>query len=245
MQNHLIINKGKTVAISFHHAQNKHFACASIKIDNNEIKYKEQSKFLGVWLDETLKWFTHIQELSKRLSKMCFALLIVRRIARLDTTRVLYFAYFHSIMKYGIIFWGNAPHVQLIFKIQKRAIRTIMQVPKRTSCRQLFKDLGILPLPCMYLYETMVYIKTNLHTFSTNSEIHAYNTRIKENLSVTRCKTSLCTNNLNHMGTRMYNFLPHNLKEISALSTFKKALFRFLIDNSFYSLNEYFEKTTH
>ena len=143
-------------------------------------------------------------------------------------------------MKYGIIFWGNAPHVQLIFKIQKRAIRTIMQVPKRTSCRQLFKDLGILPLPCMYLYETMVYIKTNLHTFSTNSEIHAYNTRIKENLSVTRCKTSLCTNNLYHMGTRMYNFLPHNLKEISALSIFKKALFRFLIDNSFYSINEYF-----
>ncbi|PSN35776.1 hypothetical protein C0J52_20630, partial [Blattella germanica] len=127
-----ILNNKFKVAISFHHAQNKQFACLTMKIDNNEIKYKDQSKFLGMWLDDTLKWFTHIQELSKRL------------------------------------------------------------------------------------------------------KMHAYNTRNKENFSVTRCNTSLCTNNLNHMRTRMYNFLPHNLKEISALSIFKKALFRFSIDNCIY-----------
>ena len=180
-QNQLIINKQETVAMYFHHIQNKNYECPSIKLDNHEIQYKQHSKFLGVWLDDNLKWFTHIQDLSKRLSKLCFALFLVRRVSSLESTRAVYFAYFHSILKYGIIFWGNAPYFQLVFKVQKRAIRTMMQVSKATSCKQLFKDLSILPLPCIYLFETIVYMKANLNTFSTNSDIHSYDTRHKNN----------------------------------------------------------------
>ncbi|PSN43845.1 hypothetical protein C0J52_11887 [Blattella germanica] len=47
------------------------------------------------------------------------------------------------------------------------------------------------------------------------------------------------------MGTRMYNFLPHYVKEISALSRFKKALYKILIDNCFYSTDEYFGNTNN
>jgi hypothetical protein len=42
-----------------------------------------------------------------------------------ETLRMVYFAYIHSIMSYCIIFWGNQPYSDKIFKIQKRVIRIV------------------------------------------------------------------------------------------------------------------------
>jgi hypothetical protein len=50
-------------------------------------------------------------------------------------------------MSYGIIFWGNSPHSLGIFKIQKRALRILMGIGYRDSCRELFKEEKILTLP--------------------------------------------------------------------------------------------------
>jgi len=63
-----------------------------------------------------------------------------------ETLRVVYFAYVHSIMSYGIIFGGNQSHSENIFKIQKRVIRIITNSRVRDSCRELFKKLEIMPL---------------------------------------------------------------------------------------------------
>jgi hypothetical protein len=35
----------------------------------------------------------------------------------LETLKMIYFAYFHSIMSYGIIFWGNQSYSDRIFNI--------------------------------------------------------------------------------------------------------------------------------
>ena len=45
-----------------------------------------------------------------------------------------------------------------IFKIQKRKVRIIMNSSKNASCRQLFKELNILPIQYFYL---LLKIKTN------------------------------------------------------------------------------------
>ena len=36
-----------------------------------------------------------------------------------ETLRMVYFAYIHSIMSYGIILGGNQPYTDKIFKIEK------------------------------------------------------------------------------------------------------------------------------
>jgi len=63
-----------------------------------------------------------------------------------ETLRKVYFAYIHSIMSYGIIFWGSQPYSDKIFRIQKMVIRIITNSRTRDSCRELFKKLEILPL---------------------------------------------------------------------------------------------------
>jgi hypothetical protein len=68
-----------------------------------------------------------------------------------DVLRSTYFSYVHSIISFGIIFWGNSSHSKEIFKIQKRIIRMIMNSSKNASCQQLFKELNILPIPSQYI----------------------------------------------------------------------------------------------
>jgi len=44
----------------------------------------------------------------------------------LDVLRSTYFSYGHSIISYGIKFWGNSSYSEDIFKIQKGIIRIII-----------------------------------------------------------------------------------------------------------------------
>jgi len=42
--------------------------------------------------------------------------------------RMMYFAYFLSVIKYGIILWGNSTNICHIFTLQKRIIRIVSGV---------------------------------------------------------------------------------------------------------------------
>jgi hypothetical protein len=69
-----------------------------------------------------------------------------------------YFAYFHSIMSYGIIFWGNSSYANKIFKLQKTVMRLITGVGNRDSGRELFKNHKILALVLQYIYSVVIFI---------------------------------------------------------------------------------------
>jgi predicted GTPase len=80
-RNRLIINKEKTIAISFHQPQKVQPECPSIKLYDKVINYTEHTKFLGMWLDKKLRWSTHTQKLANKLCKICFGLQVVKRVS--------------------------------------------------------------------------------------------------------------------------------------------------------------------
>jgi hypothetical protein len=127
----------------------------------------------------------------------------------------------------------------VIFRMQKRAIRAMVQIPNNISCKQYFKALHILSLPSLYIYEILVYIKTNLNTYATNSGMHSYNKRRKDDLFIVPCNTSLCKYNFNNIGISMLNQLPQGIREIPVLYKFIKTLRTFLLDHCFYSIDEF------
>jgi DNA gyrase inhibitor GyrI len=53
--NRLIINKEKTIAISFHQPQKVQVESPPMKVYDTFINYTEHTNFLGVWLDMNLK----------------------------------------------------------------------------------------------------------------------------------------------------------------------------------------------
>jgi len=66
--------------------------------------------------------------------------------------KAIYYSYFHSIISYGVIFWGHTAPSKRVFRLQKRIIRIMMGSKSKDSCRKLFTSLKILPLPSLYIF---------------------------------------------------------------------------------------------
>jgi len=65
-----------------------------------------------------------------------------------NTRNSFYYAYFYSVIKYGIIFWGIASNSGKIFTVQNKIVMIMAGAQPRTFCRSLLKQLEILPVPC-------------------------------------------------------------------------------------------------
>jgi hypothetical protein len=64
-------------------------------------------KFLGLQIDNQLNCKNHIGQLVPKLSGACYAVRSVLHISYTDALKSMYFAYFHSLLKYVIIFCKN------------------------------------------------------------------------------------------------------------------------------------------
>ena len=182
---------------------------------NTILTHINSTKFLGLTIDNTLSWREHIAALTTKLNKACFA---IRAIQPFMTSRVLkmvYFSYFHSIMSYGIIFWGSSHLSNKIFKIQKRIIRIITNKCKRDSCQQLYKQLQILALPAQYIFSFLMFVIKHRDFFPSNSDIHDRNTRNNHNLYLPTTNLTLIQKGVLHSGIKIYNHLPTHIKTLS------------------------------
>jgi len=76
---------------------------------------------------------------------------------------MVYFAHLYSQIIYGIILWGSSSLMRNIFIIQRRAIRIMLRLGPRSSCREGFNKLDIFTVPCYYIYALMLFAVKNLN----------------------------------------------------------------------------------
>jgi len=126
------------------------------------IKYKSETKFLGLHLAEDVKWNVHVKYVCSILNKNYHIIHSLKNVISNNAFRGIYFANFHSHLRYGILFWGSDSQGIKVFKLKKKVVRLICNVKKRTPCRDLFKKLNILPMPCVYIMEMVYQIKQKL-----------------------------------------------------------------------------------
>jgi len=122
--------------------------------------------------------------------------------------RTTYFSYFHSILSYGIIFWGNSAYSSNIFKIQKRIIRIFMNARYRDSCCQLFKNLKMLPLKSQYIFSLLLFVAKNRDLYESNSEIHNINTRFSSDLHTPTANVTTFQKGPFYFGIKVFNHFP-------------------------------------
>jgi hypothetical protein len=82
-------------------------------------------QFLGLIIVGTLSWKGHIDRLMFKLGSASYAVRAVKPYMSYETMRMVYFLYFHSIMTYGLILWGN-----LYLQIAKEANKNYYQLWK-------------------------------------------------------------------------------------------------------------------
>ena len=135
-------------------------------IHSKVLQEVETMKFLGLQLDNHLNCKGHIDFLLHKLSTLCFLMRKLYHTLNINGLKTVYYAYYHSLVNYGIIFWGNTTDSNKVFVLQKKIIRIIMGVGPTYSCRGLFNHLEILPIPSVYLYSLMMFVVIILTSFN-------------------------------------------------------------------------------
>ena len=199
------------------------------------------TKFLGLTIDTSLSW-KYIEEIKSKLNKACYAIQSFKPFMSLEVLKMTYFSYVHSVLSYGIIFWGNSSYSKNILKFQIRIIWVIMSSVRRDSCHELFRQLNILLLHSQYIVSLLLFIIKNGDHFLSN-EIRDINTRYNFHLHLSLENLTLYQKGVFFAGSWIFNHLLSIIKDLSNYGKcFKTAVKRYFLGISFYSLVEYFNQ---
>ena len=128
-------------------------------------------KFLGVVINQDLRWDDHVEQLARKLCPVIFAIRRMRRISNMQAALTVYHSYFMSRATYAILVWGASTAAHKIFVQQKEAVRALLGVEYGASCRRSFRDMGILTLSSFYILAALIYIYTKTRKTSLGSEV--------------------------------------------------------------------------
>jgi hypothetical protein len=121
-----------------------------------------------------------------------------------------------------------------------KAIRAMLGYGNTVSCRNIFKEFGILPLASQYLFSLLLFVSYNKPLFSSNIESHTIATRQSQDLYLPQANLTVYQKGVYYMGIKMFNKLPIEIKSTySNFKMFKVVLRQFLATNSFYTVDEY------
>lgn len=205
---------------------------------NRSVTCGASARLLGVILDDGLTWSPHVKYLTKKLASLTFLFRNLREFLSLQVLKMAYFSLFHSHLSYGVALWGNSADAVKIFRQQKKVIRVIMRAQWRAHCRPFFRQLGVMPLPCVYVYFMLLEIHRVRSSLPVNSDYHSYGTRNVASIRPIRFRLEMSSRNSLNLG--LYNHLPLSLRNLS-LPKFKSSLKKILIEQSFYSVSEFLE----
>lgn len=232
----LLLNCSKTSYLRFH-AGGRGLPLLDLRANGELLRGASSVRFLGVDLQDDLRWDLHCAGLIGKLNTACYQIRNLRGI--LDESDVIrfYYAQVFSRLACGMVLWGASPAASQVFVSQKRILRCIASVPRMHSCRPLFKKYNIMTLPCIYIYEVLLFTHKRRHLFINNHDIHTYATR-RNLVRLPLPRLELYKSSPFYNGIRLYNVLPDEVLTRN-VGQFGVALKRFLLLNAFYSVEEF------
>ena len=229
--NGLTLNEEKTVRMVFSLCRSRD--CGDLDVENCV-------KFLGVCLDPTLSWGSHIDALASKLSSNIYLLRNLSNSLSPAVLKTAYFALCHSLLSYAILSWGQASGWNRVFALQRRAVRLICGLNYREDCRDSFIQLRILTFPCVYIYEALVYARSNLDALSINQVQHNYLTRHRNDIRLPQIRLTKSQKTVNYLCIKYFNRLPESIK-LLCIPKFEREIKNILLTNAFYSYKEFLD----
>lgn len=195
-ENKLSLNAKKTKCIVFHHASKK-ILSPSFKIGEDEVEVVDNYKFLGFYLDNRLNWNVQINQTCKKITKVIGILNRLKNILPWYIKLQIYNSLVACHLNSGLLVWGNMNNLDRILKLQKKAMRIILNKSYNSHTDPLFKRLGVLKITDMLIIAKIKFfykfkektLPTGLQsiTMAQNSNIHNHFTRGCNNFHRTRC----------------------------------------------------------
>ena len=87
--------------------------------EDKQIRTTTETKFLWLFINNTLFWKTHMEYSKSKLSSTCYPMQSVKPYVSINAVKMIYYSYFHSVMTYGLLLWGHSSVSIKIFRLQK------------------------------------------------------------------------------------------------------------------------------
>ena len=206
-------------------------------------------KFLGLLIDEHITWKPHIAQINSKISKTLFALNKTKNTLPRKTRKIIYTSLIQPILTYGILAWGSSVNNanNKILYMQKRAIRSINNMPYNGHTDPLFKKDKILKISELYKLEVLKFMikyeKHMLpdsfnHLFTHNFEIHpARITRQANHIYVNRTTNKFVSNLPKFKIPLLWNIWIDKIDLSLSIHTLQKTIKREMLETYSESVN--------
>ena len=231
--NRLTLNVDKTFYMVF---SNKSYDPEAIEVYYGEsrIFLKNECRFLGIQLDDSLNFSKHANYVISKVSKTIGIIFRIRNFVPPSVLKTIYFSLFYPYVTYCSIIWGFTYecHVSPIFIAQKRTIRLIHGKSFLHHTNELFSESKILKFKEVMEYRILIYMFKNRDRFEIVGS-HGYSTRSSNNLRITFHRTVKTQCSISYLGPKFWNDIPIILQNSRNVHIFKNNLKKFLLERYF------------
>ena len=208
-----------------------------VKMRNRRIKSTNSIKFLGVMLDNKLRFDHHIAYITGKISRAIGVMNSVNHLIPFTQQKNIYYSFVYPHLTYCVAAWGKASsNIETrMQRIQRRAIRVITKYAEHPHS----PVRNILSFESAYKYFISVKLFRVLrernheyfHDRILNLQIeHQYRTRFKTNECLTGplFRKTKCQSSFIYKCVGIWNALPLNVKTENSLIKFKRSLKQYL-----------------
>jgi len=108
---------------------------------------------LLVYIDSDLSWQHHIDFIYNKIIKFTSIFYKIRNMSSLDILKMIYFAFVHSHLVYGIEIYANT-HMKninkLVLILNNKILRILQNVSRDTHTVELYTKFNTLPIPALH-----------------------------------------------------------------------------------------------
>ena len=192
------------------------------------------ANFLEFFVDDKLKFKNHIDHISKKIFK---SIGIIYKLSKLKmpfkVLKQLYYNLVYSYLNYNICCYASTydTHLNKLYLLQKRIIRTINNAPFLAHTDPLFFSNGILKIHDIHK------LNIGLYMFEHNAlprfvRPHDYLTRGHNNPLPPYARLTLTQNSISVVGPTILTTIPEEIRNSPSRNSFKFRYKKFLL--SFY-----------
>ena len=206
----------------------------SIYLNNVLVKSKISEEFLGLVLDDKLKFAKHIDIVCNKLSKTVGLLYKLKDHVPCKTLINLYYSLAYPYLLYANLVWGGGgtcqEYLTPLVILQKKMIRIINNADYLAHTGPLFKKNSILTLNDLHRFILAQYMfKRKMSNDTMFESIHEYNTRGRNNAQQSFQRLTQTQLSVSFAGPKIWNALPLYVRSSNNISEFKKQLKKYYI----------------
>ena len=231
--NKLTLNLKKTEYVYFGGPGGRQVPTGGLKIGNEAIRRVQGARFLGVWVDEGLRWSSQIEKVRSKVGRLLGVLGRAWVTLGGESVYKLYNAMVLPHLQYCLMVWGdfeegrNKLLGESFLRYQKRFLGLISHQRGRYHSDPLFSKLSVLKIHDLYRQQLRIHgwkfmkgrlPENQVAMLSRVSDMHTHNTRSS--------KSGLYMSSQDHrsIGYRIpkeWQSLPEELKQMNSLGGFK------------------------